>query len=207
MNSKLPQSKICLLDLEINYLSKILFVLMLILSASIVLLNGFTGEWLMLYFRVVLLLSSIIPISLRVNLDLAKMWYSYCINIDQQIPGTIARNSTIPEELGRVQFLITDKTGTLTQNDMICKRIMTEFAQFSADETAEDLKELIQKSCRVSPEGPCGDYDLLTAKCSVRRREQHHTCRDIITALAVCNNVTPVQQDPSSQNAGIKVSL
>jgi phospholipid-translocating ATPase len=114
MNSKLPTSKTCLLDLEINYLSKILFMFMLIMSASIVLLNGFHGEWLMFYFRVVLLLSSIIPISLRVNLDLAKMWYSYCINIDNQIPGTVARNSNIPEELGRIQFLITDKTGTLT---------------------------------------------------------------------------------------------
>jgi phospholipid-translocating ATPase len=114
MNSKLPTSKTCLLDLEINYLSKILFVFMLIMSGSIVLLNGFHGEWIMFYFRVVLLLSSIIPISLRVNLDLAKMWYSYCINIDNQIPGTVARNSNIPEELGRIQFLITDKTGTLT---------------------------------------------------------------------------------------------
>lgn len=114
MNSKLPTSKTCLLDLEINHLSKILFVFMLIMSAAIVLLNGFHGEWLMFYFRVVLLLSSIIPISLRVNLDLAKMWYSYCINIDTQIPGTVARNSNIPEELGRIQFLITDKTGTLT---------------------------------------------------------------------------------------------
>jgi phospholipid-translocating ATPase len=56
------------------------------------------------------------------------MWYSYCINIDGQIPGTVARNSNIPEELGRIQFLITDKTGTLTQNDMVCKKIMTEFA-------------------------------------------------------------------------------
>lgn len=55
---------------------------MVILSGSIVLLNGFHGEWLMFYFRVLLLLSSIIPISLRTNLDLAKMWYSYCINID-----------------------------------------------------------------------------------------------------------------------------
>jgi phospholipid-translocating ATPase len=102
MNSKVPTSKTSMLDLEINYLSKILFVLMLILSFSIVLLNGFHGEWLLFYFRVVLLLSSIIPISLRVNLDLAKMWYSYCINIDTLIPGTIARNSTIPEELGRI---------------------------------------------------------------------------------------------------------
>ena len=91
-----------MLDREINFLSKILFVLMLILSLAIVLLNGFHGDWVMFYFRVVLLLSSIIPISLRVNLDLAKMWYSYCINTDERIPGSIARNSNIPEELGRI---------------------------------------------------------------------------------------------------------
>jgi phospholipid-translocating ATPase len=80
MNSKLPVSKSSQLDNEINYISKILFILMVILSGAIVLLNGFHGEWGMFYFRVLLLLSSIIPISLRTNLDLAKMWYSYCIN-------------------------------------------------------------------------------------------------------------------------------
>lgn len=48
---------------------------------------------------------------------------------------------------------------------------MTEFAQFSADETAEDLIELIHKNCRLYPEGPCGDYDLMTGKCNMRRRE------------------------------------
>jgi len=48
----------------------------------------------------VLLLSSIIPISLRVNLDMGKIWYSYGIGTDKSIPETIPRNSTIPEELG-----------------------------------------------------------------------------------------------------------
>lgn len=43
------------------------------------------------------------------------------------IPGSIVRNSTIPEELGRIQFLLTDKTGTLTQNDMIFKKLAMEF--------------------------------------------------------------------------------
>ena len=76
--------------------------MMLIIAAAIVTLNGLHGDWMMLYFRVVLLLSSIIPISLRVNLDLAKIWYSYNLNRDTLIPGTIARNSNIPEELGRI---------------------------------------------------------------------------------------------------------
>jgi phospholipid-translocating ATPase len=47
---------------------------------------------------------------------------------DEDIPGTIPRNSTIPEELGRIQYLLTDKTGTLTQNEMIFKKIAMEYA-------------------------------------------------------------------------------
>jgi len=50
------------------------------------------------------------------------------VESDEEIEGTIARNSTIPEELGRIQFMLSDKTGTLTQNDMIFKKISMEFA-------------------------------------------------------------------------------
>jgi len=60
---------------------------------------------------------------MRVNLDFAKLIYCYRINIDKEIEGTQSRNSAIPEELGRIQYLLTDKTGTLTQNDMIFKKL------------------------------------------------------------------------------------
>lgn len=139
MNQKKARSKMCLLDREVNSLSKLLFGLMVILAAAISALNGFNGNEGMFFLRCVLLLSSIIPISLRVNLDLAKLYYSYRINTDDEIAGTVARNSNIPEDLGRLQYLITDKTGTLTQNEMILKKVCTEMAIFETDDPNQTL--------------------------------------------------------------------
>lgn len=130
MNAKEARTKVGKLDLEINRLSKFLFVFMMVLSFGIVALSGFRGNIMINFFRFVLLLSAIIPISLRVNLDLGKVYYCLGIYKDQDIPGTIPRNSTIPEDLGRIQFLLTDKTGTLTKNDMIFKKLNMEFAAF-----------------------------------------------------------------------------
>lgn len=54
--------------------------------------------------------------SLRVNLDMGKAVYARQIEHDAEIPETIVRTSSLPEELGRVEYLLSDKTGTLTKN-------------------------------------------------------------------------------------------
>ena len=79
MNTSQAVTKVGLLDLEINFLSKILCLLLVAMSLGMIILKGFTGLWGIYFFRFVLLFSSIIPISLRVNLDLAKVCLMWCV--------------------------------------------------------------------------------------------------------------------------------
>uniref|UniRef100_A0A8C5R0B8 Phospholipid-transporting ATPase n=1 Tax=Leptobrachium leishanense TaxID=445787 RepID=A0A8C5R0B8_9ANUR len=123
MNASNPRSKIGLFDLEVNCLTKILFSALIVVSLVMVALQHFAGRWYLQIIRFLLLFSNIIPISLRVNLDMGKIVYSWMIRRDPKIPGTVVRSSTIPEQLGRISYLLTDKTGTLTQNEMVFKRL------------------------------------------------------------------------------------
>lgn len=114
------RSKTGLLEHEINNLTKILCALTLTLSVVLVALEGFEDhenqKWYVAVTRFLILFSTIIPISLRVNLDMGKTVYAWFVERDQDIPDTVVRTSTIPEELGRIEYLLSDKTGTLTQN-------------------------------------------------------------------------------------------
>lgn len=67
--------------------------MMCMVSVFIVLIKGLNNNSILELFRFILLLSSIIPISMRVNLDMAKLAFSYKINNDQNIKGAVARNS------------------------------------------------------------------------------------------------------------------
>ncbi len=138
MNNSAPRSKVGLIDEELNQLTKLLFLATLLLSLLMVCLKGFNGPWYFYLFRFVLLFSYLIPISLRVNLDLGKIYYSLKIQRDKDIPGTVARSTTIPEELGRINYLLSDKTGTLTQNQMVFKKLHIGTAAYSQD-TFDDV--------------------------------------------------------------------
>jgi len=118
--------KFGLTDSEVYRFSYALFAILLILSVILISRRGFAGQWMITYFRYFILLSAIIPISLRVNLDLAKIYYARVISNDRKIPNSIVRSSTISEDLARVSYLFSDKTGTLTRNVMSFKKICLE---------------------------------------------------------------------------------
>uniref|UniRef100_A0A8C1FX55 Phospholipid-transporting ATPase n=1 Tax=Cyprinus carpio TaxID=7962 RepID=A0A8C1FX55_CYPCA len=174
LNMSQSKNKVGLLDC----LTKALFLAQVVLSVIMVALQGFLGPWFRNLFRFVVLFSYIIPISLRVNLDMGKSAYSWMIMKDKSIPGTVVRTSTIPEELGH---LVSDKTGTLTQNEMVFKRLHLGTVSYGTDTMDEIQSHIIQSYAQVST--PSRKPQLPAPKV-----------RKAVKAIALCHNVTPVYE-------------
>ncbi|KAI1120551.1 phospholipid-translocating P-type ATPase [Nemania abortiva] len=203
------RSKTGLLEYEINSLTKILCALTLALSIILVALEGFNNTegnvWYVKITRFLVLFSTIVPISLRVNLDMGKSVYSWFIQRDADIRGAVVRTSTIPEDLGRIEYLLSDKTGTLTQNEMEMKKIhvgTVSYANEAMDEVASYVRQGFgTKSGSQTLVTPSSAHSINTGAVATRtRREIGSRVRDVVLALALCHNVTPTMEEEDGRN-------
>uniref|UniRef100_A0A182Y662 Phospholipid-transporting ATPase n=1 Tax=Anopheles stephensi TaxID=30069 RepID=A0A182Y662_ANOST len=104
-------------------------------------------EGLLAFWTFVIILQIMIPLSLYVTIELCKLMQVYHIhnNIELYDPDsnkrTECRAMNITEELGQIQYVFSDKTGTLTENRMIFRRCTIVGVDYNHPETEEE-KEL-----------------------------------------------------------------
>ena len=196
MNSSMPKIKLGIVDHELNMVTFYLFCIMLCAAMFLTLLKGYYSRMFFTFFKFIVLFCAIIPIALRVNLVISKTFFSVRINKDKSIPETIARNSTIPEELGRLSYIFSDKTGTLTKNEMIFKNIAMETDQFG-QESFNDLKDILEDECKTN------DAPLLDIYNKLKENDEINN-NDIINEdnnnTSINNNKNLIDDSPLSSD-------
>lgn len=125
-----------------------------------------------------------------VTVEIVKYYHAFLINSDLDIyyeptdTAAVCRTSSLVEELGQIEYIFSDKTGTLTCN-------MMEFKQCSIGgiQYGEDIPE--DRRAGMSGNGEEGVHDFKKLDENLKTHPTREIMHHFLALLAVCHTVIP----------------
>ncbi|XP_059080986.1 phospholipid-transporting ATPase ID-like isoform X7 [Tigriopus californicus] len=167
-------------------------------------ISGATLISFLVFFSYAIVLNTVVPISLYVSVEVIRLAMSFLIGWDLNMyyektdTPARARTTTLNEELGQIEYIFSDKTGTLTQNIMTFNKCTVRGVCYGdvINETEQEVdpeekEKKVDFSANPMSEATFDFYDqsLLDAVGSNSDVDEFFRC------LAICHTVMPAEKD------------
>ncbi|ODV88143.1 hypothetical protein CANARDRAFT_192996 [[Candida] arabinofermentans NRRL YB-2248] len=137
-----------------------------------------------------ILFSNLVPISLFVTVEVIKYYQAYLIASDLDMyyeptdTPTVVRTSSLVEELGQIEYIFSDKTGTLTRNIMEFKTISIGGRCYIGTIPEDKQAEVVDGI-------EMGYYTFDQLQEDRKHHKNKHVIDEALTLLAACHTVIP----------------
>ncbi|XP_072920242.1 phospholipid-transporting ATPase IC isoform X1 [Hemitrygon akajei] len=207
------------IDQLMNYMVYMIFVLLILSSTGLAIghtfwqseIGNFSRSWYLedgatdpptyrgfiTFWGYIIVLNTMVPISLYVSVEVIRMGQSYLINWDLQMyyaekdTPAKARTTTLTEQLGQIEYIFSDKTGTLTQNIMAFKKCSINGTTYGELRNAvgdrTDKAELVDFSWNEYADGKLIFYDHYLPQLINSGRDP--SAGEFFKLLALCHTV------------------
>ena len=140
------------------------------------------------------LYSNLVPISLFVTIEIVKYCQAFLINEDLDMyydrtdTPAVCRTSSLVEELGQIEYIFSDKTGTLTCNMMEFRQCSIGGIQY-AEDVPEDRRALDQDGNDI------GIHDFNRLRSNLETHPSRTAIHHFLALLATCHTVIPERRE------------
>ena len=141
-----------------------------------------------------MLYSNLVPISLFVTVEIVKYYHAFLINSDLDIyyadtdTPAVCRTSSLVEELGQIEYIFSDKTGTLTCNMMEFRSCTIAGIQYA---------EVLSEDTAAGPDGAddAGVHDFKRLAKNLIHHPGKDKMHEFLVLLSTCHTVIPERKE------------
>jgi magnesium-transporting ATPase (P-type) len=194
-------------------------------------LIGPRKDYVAMFFSNLILYNNLIPLPLYVGMELVKIAQALFINFDLQMydeatdTPAVPRTSALSEELGQVQYVFTDKTGTLTQNLMAFKKMSVAGQSYVHETSCSNVGGSLIRGASTNSDGLAGgslsvfNQDCLPTWVLAKelkpdrnsralfevsdmqiQMNMHAKKHEFLLAMALCHTVVPDKRLPRKES-------
>lgn len=168
--------------------------------------SGATAIAVLVLFSYAIVLNTVVPISLYVSVEVIRFCHSLWINWDEKMyyeekdAPARARTTTLNEELGQIEYVFSDKTGTLTQNIMsfnkasIRGRLYGDVVDELTGESIEITEDMKSVDFTENPEHE-EDFKFYDRSLLDDIRNGDQDAQEYFRLLALCHTVMSEEKD------------